>query len=136
MLTSWNPLSHSRPVTGLIYLYLYLYSLLLPRIKTNLSRQKSRVTNVEIFAVFHKRQFSLSIPFSSYENFRVYFLFRDLSALYGRIYFNTETPQTISPVQNLFKTGPRYETEINLKCGMAVFTIWIIACGQTVINYV
>ena len=24
-LTSWNPLGHSRPVTGLIYLYLYLY---------------------------------------------------------------------------------------------------------------
>jgi hypothetical protein len=24
-LTSWNPLGHSRPVTGLLYLYLYLY---------------------------------------------------------------------------------------------------------------
>ena len=23
-LTSWNPLGHSRPVTGLLYLYLYL----------------------------------------------------------------------------------------------------------------
>ena len=26
-LTSWNPLGHSRPVTGLLYLYLYLYPL-------------------------------------------------------------------------------------------------------------
>jgi hypothetical protein len=24
-LTSWNPLGHSRPVTGLFYVYLYLY---------------------------------------------------------------------------------------------------------------
>jgi hypothetical protein len=32
-LTSWNPLGHSRPVTGLLYLYLYLYLYLLPIIR-------------------------------------------------------------------------------------------------------
>ena len=36
----------------------------------------------------------------------------------------------------IFETGSRYETDINLKCEMALFTIWIIACGQTVINYI
>jgi len=26
-LTSWNPLDHSRPITGLLYLYIYIYNI-------------------------------------------------------------------------------------------------------------
>jgi len=43
MLTSWNPLGHSRPVTGLLYLYLYIIIIIIIIII---------ITKFEMFRVF------------------------------------------------------------------------------------
>jgi len=46
---------------------------------------------------------------------------------------STSTPKCPNELSSAsFEIGLRYEAEINLKCWMAVFTIWIISCGQTV----